>query len=67
MVYNIQNYFFFFYFVHHPVFEKLENTTFGKLDQFPSSDEWETPTLLGPLERSTFSHWTTRIRIITAI
>jgi hypothetical protein len=31
----------------------LENTTFQKLDLFPSSGEGrETPTLLGPLERA---------------
>jgi hypothetical protein len=38
--------------VHHSVFQKLENTTFWKLDLFPSSGERETPTLLGPLERA---------------
>jgi hypothetical protein len=33
--------------------KKLENTTFRKLDLFPSSGEvWETPTQLGPLERA---------------
>jgi hypothetical protein len=37
-------------FIHRPVFYKLENTTFRKLDLFPSSDEEETPILLGPLE-----------------
>jgi hypothetical protein len=26
-------------FVHHPVFKKLENTTFRELDLFPSSGE----------------------------
>jgi hypothetical protein len=31
----------------------LKNTTFRKMDLFPSShDVWETPTLLGPLERA---------------
>jgi hypothetical protein len=41
------------YFVHHPVFEKLENTTFRKPDLFPSSGEGrKTPTLLGPKERA---------------
>jgi hypothetical protein len=42
-------------FVHRPVFLKLENTTFRKLDLFPSSGEGgagKTPTLLGPLERT---------------
>jgi hypothetical protein len=37
--------------VHHPVFLKLENTTFRKLDLFPSSGEGRTPILLGPLEK----------------
>jgi hypothetical protein len=37
---------------HRPVFYKLENTTFRKLDLFPSSGEWETPTLLGHLEKA---------------
>jgi hypothetical protein len=34
MVYNTQN-----YFIRHPEFEKLENTTFQKLDLFLSSGE----------------------------
>jgi hypothetical protein len=43
----------FLIFVHHPVFEELDNTTFRKLDLFPSSGErGETPTQLGPLERA---------------
>jgi hypothetical protein len=38
---------------HCPEFQELENTTFRKLDLFPSSGEWgETPTLLGTLERA---------------
>jgi hypothetical protein len=42
----------------HPV---LENTTFRKLDLFPSSGEGrETPTLLGPLERANLNQWTRR-------
>jgi hypothetical protein len=36
-------------FVHRPVFCRLENTTFGKLNLSPSSGEGETPALLGPL------------------
>jgi hypothetical protein len=52
-MYKTWNYLFFFYFIHRPVFYKLENTTFRKLDLFPSSGEGEkTPTLLGPLERA---------------
>jgi hypothetical protein len=43
----------FFYFVHRPILWKLENTTFRKLDLFPSPDEGgDTPTLLGPIERT---------------
>jgi hypothetical protein len=38
----------FFNFVHRPVFQKLENTTFRKLDLFPSSGEGEeAPAVLG--------------------
>jgi hypothetical protein len=38
--------------VHRRELKILENTTFWKLDLFPSSDEgMQTPTLLGPLER----------------
>jgi hypothetical protein len=36
----------------------LENTTFRKLDLFPSSGERnQTPSLLAPLERANFKHW----------
>jgi hypothetical protein len=46
-------------FVHGPEFYILENTTFQKLDLFPSSGEGrETTTLLGPLERANLNHWT---------
>jgi hypothetical protein len=32
------------------------------MDLFPSSDEGrETPTLLGPLERTNLNHWTTHV------
>jgi hypothetical protein len=35
------------------LFEIVNNATFRKLDMFPSSSEGsETPTVLGPLERS---------------
>jgi hypothetical protein len=42
--------------------------TFQKLDLFPSLSEGvrETPTPLGPLERSAFNHWTTYGSITTA-
>jgi hypothetical protein len=33
-------------FVHRPVFYKLENTTFRKMDLFPSSEGGKTPTQL---------------------
>jgi hypothetical protein len=39
MMYNTQNTVVSFYFVHRPVFYKLENTTFWKLDLSPSSGE----------------------------
>jgi hypothetical protein len=49
-------------FFHCTVFYKLENTTFRKLDLFPSSDEgWKTPQL-GPLERANVNHWPTPAR-----
>jgi hypothetical protein len=38
MAYNTQNYWG-FALVYHPVFRKLENRTFQKLDVFPSSGE----------------------------
>jgi hypothetical protein len=45
-------------FVHRPVFQKLENTTFRNLDLFPSSgEEGKTPTQLGPLFFFSFSGW----------
>jgi hypothetical protein len=37
---------------------KLENTTFRKLDLFPSSGEGRRLTLLGRLERADLNHWT---------
>jgi hypothetical protein len=44
-------------FVHCLYYKKLENTTFRKAEQFPSSGEGgETPGLLGPLERGNLSH-----------
>jgi hypothetical protein len=50
-------------FVHHPMFEKLENITFRKLDLFPSSGEGEMPTLLDPVERANLNDWTTHVRV----
>jgi hypothetical protein len=38
----------------------LRNATFRKLNLFPSSGKMKVaPTLLGPLERASLSHWTT--------
>jgi hypothetical protein len=48
-------------FVHHLVIGKLDNTTFRKLDLFLSLGEWETPNLLGPLERVNLNHWRTHV------
>jgi hypothetical protein len=45
-------------FARRPVFYKLENTKFRKLNLFPSSGERRTPTLLGYLGRANFNHWT---------
>jgi hypothetical protein len=43
---------------------QLENTTFQKLDLFPSSGEVrETPILLGPLERANLNHWINRVDV----
>jgi hypothetical protein len=51
MMYNTQNYWVFGLFLLSGI---LENTTFRKLDLFPSSGEGgeKTPTQLGPLERA---------------
>jgi hypothetical protein len=39
--------------------KKLENTTFQKLDLFPSSGRvGRTPSQLGTLERANLNHWT---------
>jgi hypothetical protein len=44
-------------FFHRPVFYKIENTMFRKLDLFPSSGDAEkTPTQLGSLERANLNH-----------
>jgi hypothetical protein len=42
-------------FVRRPLFYKLENTRFRKLDMFPPSGEGETPILLGPLEKASLN------------
>jgi hypothetical protein len=42
----------------------LNNTVFWKLDLFPSSvEEWETSTLLGPLEIANTNDWSIYIYI----
>jgi hypothetical protein len=38
--------------------KRLENTVFQEMDLFLCSGEWETPNLLGLLERTNFYHWT---------
>jgi hypothetical protein len=45
-------------FVHRPDSKELEdkNTTFRKLDLFPSSGKGDMHTLLGPLERANLNH-----------
>jgi hypothetical protein len=44
-------------FVHRLVFYKVGNTTFRKLDLFPSSGEvGKVPTQVGPLERANLNH-----------
>jgi hypothetical protein len=55
MLYRIHRIFLDFF--HRPVFQK--NTTFRKLDLFPSSGEGgqKTPTQLGPSERANLNHW----------
>jgi hypothetical protein len=46
-------------FVHRSDMQKLENTTFRKLDMCSfSGGRRKTSTLLGPLESANFSHWT---------
>jgi hypothetical protein len=53
-VYNPQKYWDFGLCPSSDILKKLENTTFRKLDLFPSSGEGETLTLLGSLERANF-------------
>jgi hypothetical protein len=43
-------------FVHRPVFQKLEKTTFRKGICFHSQVRGKTPTLLRPLERANLNH-----------
>jgi hypothetical protein len=39
---------------------------FGNWICFHPQVRWETPTLLGPLERADLNHWTTHVRFTTA-
>jgi hypothetical protein len=65
MVYSIQNYWVFGHFSSSGILRN-RNTTFRKLDLFPSSGEGgggeKTPTQLFPLERAHLNHWTTPVR-----
>jgi hypothetical protein len=46
-----------------------KNTTFRKLDLFPSSGEGgeKTPTQLGPLERANLNHWSVNIKSLLCL
>jgi hypothetical protein len=48
-------------FFHRPVFYRTENTTFRKLDLFPSSGEGGRRHSV-PLERANLNHWTTPVK-----
>jgi hypothetical protein len=55
-------------FVYRPAIYKLENTTFRKLDLFPSScGGKEARSLFGPSERANPNHWTSHISFTAAI
>jgi hypothetical protein len=46
------------------ILKAQKDTTFRKLNLFPSSGEgWETPTLSGPLGRVNLNYWTTYVAI----
>jgi hypothetical protein len=50
-------------FAHRPELEILENTTFRKLDVYPSSgEERKTRTLLGPSKRANLNDWTNHLK-----
>jgi hypothetical protein len=59
MVYNTRD---FWVFGLGPSSAILKNTTFRKLDLFPSSGKGVGDTPLGQLERANFNHWTTYIQ-----
>jgi hypothetical protein len=50
-------------YIHRPGIKKQTkgNTTFQKLDLFPSSGAGKNPILLGPLERASPNHWTSSV------
>jgi hypothetical protein len=62
MVYNTQNYWVIILFPSSGIVEKRE-TTFRKLDLFPSSGAAgeNTPTPMGPLEKPNLNHWPNRV------
>jgi hypothetical protein len=67
MVCNTQNYWGMDFF-HRPVFWKTDNTTFRKLDLFPSSGEGEHTYSISTLERANLNHWTTpRISLVSGV
>jgi hypothetical protein len=68
MVYNTRDYYDFGLCTSSGILKNTKNTTFPKLDLFPSLGEGEkTPTLLDPLERANLNHWTTYISITIAV
>jgi hypothetical protein len=57
MMYNTQDYWVFGPWPSPGILKTQKNTLFWKLDMLPSSGEgWETPTLLGLLERANLNH-----------
>jgi hypothetical protein len=63
MVYNFQRYWVFGLYPSSWLLKnKLRNnTTFRKLDLFPSSGEGKKPILLDPLESASLNHWTINV------
>jgi hypothetical protein len=52
--------------VHRPVLKKQNNTTFQKLDLFPSSGEG-CDAMFGPLEKTNLNQWIIYLSVTTAI
>jgi hypothetical protein len=64
MVYNNQDYWVFGLCPSSGILKTKKITMFRKLNLFASSGEWwETPTLLGPLERANINHWAIYINL----